>query len=76
MVLRVPRFVTALAVLVTMRANSSVPAISQLSQIDYAIRLLFVFMTVLAQSFFAFVRCHLVAFAFLSVWHVNKILLS
>ena len=65
------RHVAAVTVLFTMRANSSVPAISQLSQIDYAIRLLFVFMTVLAQSFFAFVRCHLVAFAFLSVRHVN-----
>ena len=66
------RRVAVAAVLSTLRANSSVPAISQLSQIDYAIRSLFVFMTVLAQSFFALVRCHLVAFAFLSDWHVNK----
>ena len=37
--------------------------------------LLLVFVTVLAQSFFALVRCHLVAFAFLSVRHVSKCLL-
>jgi hypothetical protein len=33
-------------------------------------QLLFVFVTVLAQSFFTLVRSHLVAFAFFSVWHV------
>ena len=32
-------------------------------------------MTVLAQSFFALVRCHLVAFAFLSVRHISKMLI-
>ena len=57
-----------------MRANSFVPAISQSSQIDYAKELLLVFVTVLAQSFFTLVRCHLVAFAFFSVRHVNKCL--
>jgi len=34
---------------------------------------LLVFMTILTQSFFAFVSSHLVAFAFLSVWHVKLI---
>jgi len=31
-------------------------------------------MTILAQSFFTLVRCHLVAFTFLSVGHSRKIL--
>jgi hypothetical protein len=31
-------------------------------------------MTILAQSFFTLVRCHLVAFTFLSVWHSRKML--
>lgn len=30
---------------------------------------LFLLMTILSQSFFAFVRGHLVAFSFLSAWH-------
>ena len=56
-----------------MRANSFVPAISQSLQIDYATQKLFlIFVTILAQPFFALVRGHLVAFAFLSVWHVSK----
>jgi hypothetical protein len=35
-------------------------------------QLLFVFVTVLAQSFLTLVRRHLVAFAFLSVRHIKK----
>ena len=31
-------------------------------------------MTILAQSFFALVSCHFVAFTFLSVWHIRKML--
>lgn len=30
---------------------------------------LFLFMTVLSQSFLAFVSCHLMAFSFFSAWH-------
>ena len=36
------------------------------------VRLLFVFMTILAQSFFTLVGSHFVAFTFLSVWHSRK----
>lgn len=35
-------------------------------------RLLLVFVTILAQSFFTLVSCHFVAFTFLSVWHSRK----
>ena len=55
------------------RANSFVPAIH--SRHWLTTRLLLVFVTVLAQSFFALVRCHLVAFAFLSVRHISKMLI-
>ena len=51
------------------------PLIYSRHSIDYA-QLLLVFMTVLAQSFFTLVRCHLVAFAFLSVWHVVSVLMK
>jgi hypothetical protein len=56
-------------------ANSFVPAISQSSFQSNCDILLLVFMTILAQSFFTLVRCHLVAFTFLSVWHSRKILI-
>ena len=65
------RLVAAFTVQVTMRANSSVPAISQLSQIDYAIKITSCFYDDSCAVFFAFVRRHLVAFAFFSVWHVS-----
>ena len=55
------------------RANSFVPAIH--SRHWLTTRLLLVFVTVLAQSFFTLVRCHLVAFAFLSVRHISKMLI-
>ena len=32
---------------------------------------LFLLMTILSQSFLAFVRSHLVAFSFLSAWHTG-----
>ena len=54
-----------------LRANSFVPAISQCRH-RLTTRLLLVFVTILAQSFFALVRSHLVAFAFLSLWHICK----
>jgi len=59
-----------------MRVNSFVPAISQCRHRLTTLKkkLLLVFVTVLAQSFFTLVRCHLVAFAFLSVRHVSKCL--
>ena len=35
---------------------------------------LLLLMTILSESFFAFVGCHLVAFSFLSAWHSVYIL--
>ena len=50
-------------------ADGAVPALSADAALSrgYALLLL---VTVLAQTFFTFVRSHLVAFSFLSAWHI------
>jgi hypothetical protein len=40
----------------------------------YGQEILFLFMPVLAQTFFPFVRCHFMSFSFFSAWHIRILL--